>query len=125
MRTAVGWITLICLGVLTLLEGLFLALGQFGHDFNSGGPNPPGLQYGWLMLVLKIGALVISRRSSLPLLLVGVIDWVCGIVLFQMHIRHLSFGNALGGSWLDVSFVLLAGIYVGVTARRSPARLAA
>ena len=117
MKTAVGWITLICLGMLILFEGLLLALGQFGHDFNNGGPNPSGLQYGWVILVLKIGALVISRRSGIPLLLVGVIDWICGIVIFQMHTRHLSFGVALGNSWLDVSFVLLAAIYVGVHSR--------
>jgi len=113
MRTAVGWITLICLGLLTLFEGLLLALGQFGHDFNSGGPNPPGLQYGWLMLFLKIGALAVSRRSGVPLLLVGVLDWICGIVFFQMHAGHLTFGASLGNSWLEVSFVLLAVVYLG------------
>lgn len=123
MRTAVGWITLICLGLLTVFEGLLLALGQFGHDFNNGGPNPLSLQFGWVMLVLKIGALVISRRSGVPLLLVGLLDWICGIVFFQMHIRHLSFGAALGDSWLDVSFVLLAVVYVVATSRSRVARL--
>jgi hypothetical protein len=120
MKAAVGWIILICLGLLTLFEGLMLFLGQFGHDFNNGGPNPPGLQYGWLMLALKIGALVISRRSGVPLLLVGVIDWICGIML--SYTRHLPFGAALGDSWLAASFVLLAAIYVGVTGRWSVTR---
>lgn len=122
MRTAVGWITLICLGLLTLFEGLLLALGQFGHDFNKGGPNPSSLQYGWLMLVLKIGALAVSRRSGVPLLLIGVLDWICGIVFFQMHTRHLSFGASLGNSWLEISFILLAVVYLGAIGRWSRSR---
>jgi hypothetical protein len=97
-----------------MFEGLMLALGQFGHDFNSGGPEPIGLWFGWLMLGLKIVGLSVSRRTALPLLLVGVINWICGIALFQMHTHHLPFGAGLGNSWLDASFVLIAAIYAGV-----------
>lgn len=114
MKNSAEWITLICLGVLTLFEGLLLGLGQFGHDFNAGGPNPLSLQYGWLLLVLKIVGLAVSRRTGLPLLIVGIIGWIYGIVFFQMHTRHLSFGASLGNGWLESSFVILAAIYVAV-----------
>jgi len=106
------WVILFVLGALTLFDGLLLALGQFGHDFNNGGPNPPSLEYGWLFFALKIAALAISRRSSLPLLVVGIADWSYGIVVFQMHIRHLGFIPALGEGWMETSFLLLAIVYV-------------
>jgi hypothetical protein len=117
MKTSVGWITLTCLGVLILFEGLLLGLGQFGHDFNAGGPSPASLQYGWLLLVLQIAGLVVSRRTGLPLLIVGIIGWVYGVLFFQLHTRHLSFGASLGEGWFDSIFVLLAAIYLAVQGR--------
>ncbi len=124
MRTTVEWVSLVALVLLILFEGLLLALGQFGHDFNTGGANPPGLQYGWLFFVLKIGALAISRRSGLPLLAVGVAEWTWGVMVFQIHTRHLSFGAAIGESWLDTSFVLLAVVYVATSGLWRPKRSA-
>jgi hypothetical protein len=113
-----AWLVLICLGVLTLLDFLLLIIGQFGHDFNNGGPNPPGLQYEWLIVVLKIGALIVSRRSGLPLLLVGVIDFVYGVAFFEMHVRHISFASALSEDWLATSFLLFSVVYAIVSERR-------
>lgn len=118
MRTAVGWVLLIALVLLTLFEGLLLALAQFAHDFNTGGPNPPGLQYGWLFFVLEVGALAISRRSGLPLLAVGGAEWIGGVMIFQMRTRHLPLITALGDSWMETSFFLLAAVYVMTTGYR-------
>jgi hypothetical protein len=112
MRTLTGWLALLVLALLTLFEGLLLALGQFGHDFNTGGPTPPSLQYGWLFFVLKVAALAISMRSGLPLLFVGILDWLYGVVIFQMHSRHLPFMSALGNGWMETSFFLLTVVYV-------------
>jgi hypothetical protein len=120
MKNAMNWTVLALLAALTIFEGLLIALGQFGHDFNNGGPNPPSLQYGWLFLVLKVAALLISRRSSLPLLGIGILNWAYGILMFQMHTRHLSFVPALGEGWMETSFLLLTVVYVMTTsARRS------
>jgi hypothetical protein len=112
MKKTLGWIVLATLTLLTVFDGLLLALGQFGHDFNNGGSNPPSLQYGWLFFVLKVAALALSRRSSLPLLVIGVADWTYGVAIFQMHIRHLPFTSASGEGWMETSFLLLAAIYV-------------
>ena len=112
MKKALGWTVLATLTLLTLFEGLLVAFGQFAHDFNDGGPNLPSLQYGWLFLALKVAALAISRRSGLPLLVIGIANWVYGVAMFQMHIRHLSFMHALGEGWLETSFLLLAVVYV-------------
>lgn len=112
MKNALVWIVLSTLTLLTIFNGLLLALGQFGHDFNNGGPNPPSLQYGWLFFALKVAALAISRRSSLPLLVIGIADWLYGVAIFQMHIRHLPLMFALGEGWMETSFLLLALVYV-------------
>ena len=117
MRNTFGWIALICLSALTLFGSVLLVFGQFGHDFVVGGPNPPSLWYGWLMLALKIGSIAVSRRSGIPLILVGLIDWMVGIAFFQMYRQHLSFGVAVSDSWLDFSFVLFAVVYVATTGR--------
>ena len=124
MKKALGWVLLAALTLLTAFDGLLLALGQFGHDFNDGGSNPPSLQYGWLFFVLKVAALAISRRSSLPLLAIGIADWAYGVIIFQMHIRHLPFTSALGEGWMETSFLLLAVVYVVTNGAWQPKRSA-
>jgi hypothetical protein len=112
MKKALGWAVIAVITVLTLFEGLLIAFAQFAHDFNDGGPNPPNLRHGWVFLALKVAALAISRRSGLPLLIIGIVDWSYGVVIFQMQTRHLPFMSALGDGWMQTSFLLLAVVYV-------------
>ena len=117
MRKAAGWVTLISLGALTLFDALILCLGQFGHDFTQGGPEPHGLRYGWLALVCKVVGLGISLRTGLLMLVGGLIDWLYSVVFIQMQSQHQSLGNAVSNSPLDGVYVLLAVVYIVVTGR--------
>ncbi len=47
-----------------MFDAVLQYFSQLGHDFNSGGPNPPGLQYGWLILALRVVGLAVSRKSG-------------------------------------------------------------
>jgi hypothetical protein len=123
MRRAVGWVTLILLGALTIFEGLVLCLGQFGSDFTQGGAEPRGLQYGWLALVCKVVGLGISRKTGLLMIVGGLIDWIYAMVI-QMHGHGQSLGAALSNSPLDGAYVLLAVIYIVVAQLGRPSATA-
>lgn len=116
MKNVIRWVTLICLGALTLFEAFILCLGQFGFDFTQGGPEPHGLQYGWLALACKIVGLGVSRRTGVLMIVGGLIDWIYAILL-SMQGQHLPFVNALLNSPLDGAYLLLAVIYIVVTGR--------
>jgi len=117
MKKIIEWIILILLGVLTLFETLILCLGQFGTDFTQGGPEPHGLQFGWLVLICKIVGLGISRRTGLLMLAAGLFNWLYSVVFIQMQAQHQSFGVALSKSPLDGAYLILALLYIVVSGR--------
>jgi hypothetical protein len=116
MKNVIGWIMLICLGALTLLDASILCLGQFGFEFNQGGAIPRGLQYGWLALACKVVGLGVSRRTGVLMIIGGLIDWTYSIFL-PMQSQHMPFVTALSNSPLDGAYLLLAVIYIVVTGR--------
>jgi len=122
MKKVCIWFSLILLGALTVFDSVLQYFSQFGYDFNRGGPEPSDLRFGWLTVVLKVVCLAASRWTGVPLLVVGMIDWIGGIA-FLHSMQHQSFGAAIGNSWLAASFVLLAVGYVsatGLVVRRVP-----
>lgn len=117
MKKTMEWITLILLGALTLFETLILCLGQFGTNFTQGGPEPRGLQFGWLVLICKIVGLGISRRTGLLMLAAGLFNWLYSVIFIQMQAQHQSFSVALSKSPLDGAYLILVLLYIVVSGR--------
>jgi hypothetical protein len=114
VKKTFGWITLTLLGGLTLFEVLMLCLGQFGTSFTQTGPEPHGLQCGWFALVCKVGGLGISRKTGLLMLVGGLVDWTCALIV-EMRSQHQTLGSALSSSQFYGIYVLLAVIYIIVS----------
>ena len=100
------WILLGSMGLLALYKLAILFL-------LSGALVPRSSMFGlvWISSLVKIPAIVFSRRHRLILFVAGTVDWLLTTWVFQIQEQHATLATAFQNSFLDLSFVVLAGLY--------------